>query len=72
MNINLTLYGEVVFILAVIFSFLTIRYARGKAQNLPLVGFYAVLLNIFIPPCGWVYCIYWAHKENPQKLKSTF
>jgi len=62
MDIRATVWGQILFVLAVIVIFFTIRFARKKANNLPLVGFYAILLNFLFPPGGWIYCCYWYFK----------
>lgn len=64
MELNATIWGQVFFVLAVVVIFFTIRFARGKANNMPLVGFYALLLNVLFPPGGWIYCGYWYLKKG--------
>lgn len=64
MELNATIWGQVFFVLAVVVIFFTIRFARGKASNMPLVGFYALLLNFLFPPGGWIYCGYWYLKKG--------
>lgn len=64
MNFNATLWGQVLFVLAVIVIFFTVRFAKGKASNLPLVGLYSILLNFIFPPGGWLYCLYWAKRKS--------
>lgn len=63
MDFNATWLGQVILILGIIFTYLTIKFARGKSNNVPLVGFYAVLLNLLFPPGGWIYCVYWNLKK---------
>ncbi|WP_235375329.1 hypothetical protein [Shewanella sp. cp20] len=64
MNLNVTLWGQILFVVALIVIFFTVRFAQGKASNVPLVGFYALLLNLLIPPGGWIYCGYWYFKKS--------
>ena len=52
MNLNATFWGQALFILALVVIFLTIKFAKGKADNIGLVVIYAVLLNFLIPPVG--------------------
>ena len=62
MNLNATFWGQVLFILALVVIFFTIKFAKGKADNIGLVAIYAFLLNFLIPPVGWFYCYRWANK----------
>jgi len=62
MNLNATFWGQALFILALVVIFLTIKFAKGKADNIGLVAIYAFLLNFLIPPVGWFYCYRWANK----------
>ncbi|RCU52931.1 hypothetical protein DU002_02920 [Corallincola holothuriorum] len=65
MNINATTFGQIAFVLAIIVFFFTLRFAkRSTAENLPLVGFYSLLLNLLLPPGAWVYCGYWYWKSR--------
>ncbi|MCZ4338890.1 hypothetical protein [Shewanella colwelliana] len=64
MSINATLIGQIVFVLAIIMIVSTLKFAKGKADNLALVGLYALLLNSIMPPVGWLYCGYWANKKG--------
>ncbi|GIU23301.1 hypothetical protein TUM4644_16620 [Shewanella colwelliana] len=64
MSINATLIGQIVFVLAIIMIVSTLKFAKGKADNLALVGLYALLLNFTMPPVGWLYCGYWANKKG--------
>ena len=64
MNIKATFWGQILFVLAVVVIFFTIRFAKGKAENLPLVSFYSFLLNFLFPPGGWFYCYYWSRKRK--------
>ncbi|AXR06162.1 hypothetical protein D0Y50_07150 [Salinimonas sediminis] len=64
MNINATFWGQVLCFAAVIAIFFTVKFARGKASNLLLIGFYAFLLNVFLPSVGWIYCGYWHVKQR--------
>ncbi|GGI71394.1 hypothetical protein GCM10009332_05870 [Shewanella gelidii] len=63
MVFNGTFWGQVFAVLAVIIIYFTVRFAKGKASNLPLVGFYSFLLNFIFPPGGWLYCLYWAKRK---------
>lgn len=62
MNLNATFWGQALSILALVVIFFTIKFAKGKADNIGLVVIYAVLLNFLIPPVGWFYCYRWANK----------
>ena len=62
MNINLTIWGQVSFIIGVIVIFYTIKFAKGKSDNIGVVAIYSFLLNFSIPPFGWYYCYRWAKK----------
>ena len=64
MNFNATFWGQILFVLAIIVIFFTIKFAKNKTTNVPLVGFYALILNCFIPPAGWVYCFYWYFRKE--------
>ncbi|QSX38272.1 hypothetical protein [Shewanella sedimentimangrovi] len=69
MNLNATLVGQIAFVLAIIVIYFTLRFAkRGAAENLPLVGFYALLLNFILPPAGWIYCWYWSRKAKQRRM----
>jgi len=59
---NATLVGEIVFINLLLMLFFTVKFAKGKADNLPLVGFYTVLISLLLMPASWFYCYYWAKK----------
>ncbi len=63
MDLNATLWGQIFFVLALVVIFFTVRFARGKANNIPLVSIYAFLLNFVFPPGGWIYCGYWYFKK---------
>jgi len=62
MNLNATSLGQALFILALVDIFFTVKFAKGKADNIGLVAIYAVLFNFLIPPIGWFYCYRWANK----------
>lgn len=65
--INATIVGQLLFILDVIFIFLTIYYGRKDTRTLPLTILYAVLLNCLLPPLGWYYC-YNVYKKHQVLL----
>ena len=62
MNIDATVVGQLLFINFLVMMFLTLKFAKGKADNLPLVAVYTLLINILFFPAGWVYCWYWSKK----------
>lgn len=64
MEINATIVGQIGFVLAVVFICLTIKFAKGKADNLPLAGFCSLLFNFLFPPAGWFYCYHWNKKKQ--------
>lgn len=45
MNLNATSLGQALFILALVVIFFTVKFAKGKANNIGLVAIYAVLFN---------------------------
>jgi hypothetical protein len=59
---NLTLTGQVLIVNLIIITYMTLKYAKGNTNNLPLVGFYSVLLNVILFPAGWYYCWRWSEK----------
>lgn len=68
MNINATLWGQMYFSLALVVIYLTIRFAKGSANNLALVVFYSCLLNFIFPPGGWLYCFYWFRRSASTQI----
>tara|TARA_R110002033_G_scaffold60881_3_gene111243 strand:+ start:4414 stop:4611 length:198 start_codon:yes stop_codon:yes gene_type:complete len=64
MNLNATLIGQIIFVLTLVVVFFTLKFAKGKTTNLPLVAFYALVLNIVFAPAGWIYCWYWSTKPT--------
>ncbi|PKG98095.1 hypothetical protein CXF95_17050 [Paraglaciecola sp. MB-3u-78] len=64
MNINATFAGEVIFINFIVIMYLTLKFAKGKTHNLPLVGFYTFLLSCLFFPASWFYCWYWSRKHK--------
>jgi len=62
MALNGTLSGQIIFVLTVVVVFFTLKFAKGKTTNLPLMGFYAIVLNLIFAPAGWIYCWYWSTK----------
>ncbi|MFT6133149.1 hypothetical protein EGC86_12705 [Shewanella frigidimarina] len=67
MELNGTLIGQIIFVLTLVVVFFTLRFAKGKTTNLPLVGFYALVLNLIFAPAGWIYCWYWSTKPFLSK-----
>lgn len=63
MNVNASAVGQILFIHLLVILFLTLKFAKGKSDNLPLVGIYSFLLSILFFPASWLYCWYWARKE---------
>ena len=45
MNLNATSLGQALFILALVVIFFTVKFAKGKANNIGLVAIYAVLFK---------------------------
>ncbi|ABV37157.1 conserved hypothetical protein [Shewanella sediminis HAW-EB3] len=70
MNINATIVGQVVFINFLVMMYLTLRFAKGKSDNLPLVGFYTFLLSFLFFPASWLYCWYWSRKSKKLERES--
>ncbi|ABO24976.1 hypothetical protein [Shewanella loihica] len=68
MDLNATVWGQVYLVLALIVIYLTIRYAKGISNNLSLVVFYTCILNVFMPPVGWIYCFYWFRRSALGKI----
>gem|GEM_PF-449774 len=64
MSINATIYGQLFFVINIVVIFFTVKQAKGKADNIPLVTFYAILANFLFPPLGWLYLWYWSRKPN--------
>jgi len=64
MNIDATTVGQFIFINLIVMMFLTLKIARGRADNLPLVGFYSFLLSFLFFPASWFYCWYWSRKQK--------
>ncbi|KTG21458.1 hypothetical protein AUR67_07610 [Pseudoalteromonas sp. XI10] len=63
MDFNLTSIGQIIFINFLVMIFLTLKFAKGKADNLALVGFYTFLLSFIFFPASWVFCWYWSRKK---------
>ncbi|GAB0111865.1 hypothetical protein EU511_08315 [Pseudoalteromonas distincta] len=63
MNINATFAGQIIFINFLVMLYLTLKFAKGKSDNLPLVGFYTFLLSFLFFPASWLYCWYWSKKK---------
>jgi uncharacterized membrane protein len=63
MNINATVAGQIIFINFLVMLYLTLKFAKGKSDNLPLVGFYTFLLSFIFFPASWLYCWYWSKKK---------
>ena len=63
MGFNLTSIGQIIFINFLVMIFLTLKFAKGKADNLALVGFYTFLLSFIFFPASWVFCWYWSRKK---------
>lgn len=64
MNISFTLLGQFYIALVILMTFFTVKFAKGKTENIVWVGFYSLLLNILLPPLGWIYCFYWSTRAN--------
>ena len=67
MDVNATKIGQIIFVLTIIVVFFTLKFAKGKTTNLPLIGFYAILLNVIFAPAGWLFCWYWSTKPQLPK-----
>jgi hypothetical protein len=67
MDINATIAGQVIFINFIVMMYLTLKFAKGKANNLALVGFYTFLLSFLFFPATWFYCWYWSRKHKTVK-----
>ena len=52
MNINTTVAGQIIFLNFLVMLYLTLKFAKGKSDNLPLVGFYTFLLVGYIVGTG--------------------
>jgi len=63
MNINAAVASQVFLINFIVMMYLTLKFAKGKSDNLPLVGFYAFILSFLFFPAGWIYCWYWSKKK---------
>ena len=63
-NINATVVGQVIFVNFIVMLYLTLKFAKGKSDNLPLVGFYSFLLSFLFFPASWLYCWYWSRKKS--------
>ncbi len=61
-NINMTSVGQFALVNLIIMLYLTLRFAKGKTDNLPLVGFYTFLMCLFFFPASWLNCWYWSRK----------
>lgn len=64
MDFNATIVGQVVFINFIVMMYLTLKFAKGNTNNLPLVGFYTFLLSFLFFPASWFYCWYWSRKHK--------
>jgi hypothetical protein len=64
MDLTLTQAGMLLSINFVIIISLTLKYAKGYTDNLPLVIFYSVLLSWLFFPAGWYYCWKWSKKSS--------
>lgn len=54
MDFNATIVGQVVFINFIVMMYLTLKFAKGNTNNLPLVGFYTFLLSfLFFQQVGF-------------------
>jgi hypothetical protein len=62
-NINATILGQVIFVNFIVMLYLTLKFAKGKSDNLPLVGFYSFLFSFLFFPTSWIYCWYWSRKQ---------
>ncbi|RJF35781.1 hypothetical protein D4741_12500 [Pseudoalteromonas gelatinilytica] len=69
MNINATSVGQIIFINFLIMLYLTLRFAKGKSDNLPLVGLYTFLLSFLFFPASWLYCWYWSIKKPKLEVE---
>ena len=67
MDINATIAGQVIFINFIVMMYLTLKFAKGKANNLTLVGFYIFLLSFLFFPATWFYCWYWSRQHKTVK-----
>ena len=62
--INATIAGQIIFINFIVMMYLTLRFSKGKADNLTLVGFYTFLLSFIFFPASLFYCWYWSRKQK--------
>ena len=62
MNFSATIWGQLFFVLAIVFIVLTMKFAKGKVDSQLNVFIYSTLFNFFVPPIGWYYCYRWAKR----------
>ena len=68
MNIDIS-YFHLAAQIGLFVTFITIWFAKGKSNNLPVTGLFSLLLNLSFPPAGWYFCWYWAEKKVPGETK---
>ena len=64
MIINATLIIQVLVVLTILVVSLTLKFAKGKTENLTMVFVISFLLNSIFPPAGWGYCWSWYQKTR--------
>ena len=68
MNVTATVIGQIIFINFLFIMCLTLKFAKGKSDNLPLVGFYTFLLSFLFFPASWLYCWYWSKRRRKYQV----
>ncbi|SFD42171.1 hypothetical protein [Pseudoalteromonas denitrificans] len=69
MSVNATFAGQFIICFAIINTLLTLRSAKkAGADNLMIIGFIAITLNLFIFPVGWFYTYLWSRRLYKKNL----
>ncbi|SFD72358.1 hypothetical protein [Pseudoalteromonas denitrificans] len=69
MTIDVEIFAKFIIVLAVINTLITLRAAKkAEADNLWVVAFIAIPLNLFIYPAGWFYTFLWCRRLYKKNL----
>jgi len=69
MNIDATIFGQLIAVLDLVVISLTVYYAKDDKKKLPLVTVYSFIFNILFPPLGWYYC--WKIRKHYKLHKAS-